>query len=116
MISCIGSLFVENCRADHFLQNFETFVSNFNLDANLLMNHGIEGPIANLSFQRKRAAMFGNNNGTSIKYLGAYKLRIDNNTSNVIAETNKLIDINQFSRDVHFFFKVKEKNLLLLVR
>ena len=51
--------------------------------------------------------MFEKNKGTSIKYLG---------TDTLIAETSKLFDINQFARDVYFFFKVEKNIMLRLLR
>ena len=58
MVSYIGSLFVENCPADDILQHFQISVSNFYLDATLLMDLGMDGTTVNISFQKKCTAMF----------------------------------------------------------
>lgn len=61
--------------------------------------------------------MFEKNKGTSIKYLGTDTLLVENNAfRNAIAETSKLFDINQFARDVYFFFKVEKNIMLRLLR
>lgn len=62
--------------------------------------------------------MFEKNKGTSIKYLGTDTLLVVENNAfgNAIAETSKLFDINQFARDVYFFFKVEKNIMLRLLR
>lgn len=61
--------------------------------------------------------MFEKNKGTSIKYLGTDTRLVENNAfGNAIAETSKLFDINQFARDVYFFFKVEKNIMLRLLR
>ena len=61
--------------------------------------------------------MFEKNKGTSIKYLGTDTLLVENNSfGNAIAETSKLFDINQFARDVYFFFKIEKNIMLRLLR
>ena len=77
----------------------------------------MDSPIVNLFIQRKIAEMFEKNKGTSIKYLGTDTRLVENNAfGNAIAETSKLFDINQFARDVYFFFKVEKNIMLRLLR
>lgn len=77
----------------------------------------MDSPIVNLFIQRKIVEMFEKNKGTSIKYLGTDTLLVENNAfGNAIAETSKLFDINQFARDVYFFFKVEKNIMLRLLR
>ena len=77
----------------------------------------MDSPIVNLLIQRKIVEMFEKNKGTSIKYLGTDTLLVENNAfGNAIAETSKLFDINQFARDVYFFFKVEKNIMLRLLR
>ena len=77
----------------------------------------MDSPIVNLFIQSKIVEMFEKNKGTSIKYLGTDTLLVENNAfGNAIAETSKLFDINQFARDVYFFFKVEKNIMLRLLR
>lgn len=77
----------------------------------------MDSPIVNIFFQIKIVEMFQKNKGTSIKCLGTDTLLVENNAfGNTIAETSKLFDINQFARDVYFFFKVEKNIMLRLLR
>ena len=99
-----GSYFVGHCNSDQLFDHFHHFINELELNPNLLLHLGMDGPNANLKFQR-HLAKYCDEKGVSFfnidicllhKVHGSFKHGIE----------SLPIDIDQFAVDLHGFFKL----------
>ena len=102
-----GSLFVGHCTSVDLLDHFLAFIKDLNLDTNLFMGIGMDGPNVNKKFERDLMKKLDSEKGNSIIPIGNCPLHTVNNA---FGEGMKIIkavlDIEQFLIDLHFFFKL----------
>ena len=105
--SYCGSLFVGHCPAEKLLEDINYFFETVGLDRDLFLACGMDGPSVNEKFQRKLYADL-ERRGTSFLLIDTCALHITNNGfGGLLKELKKVIDLDQFAIDIHFFFKVK---------
>ena len=64
-----GSLFFGHCFAKDLLPHFTTFVEDMNLEPDLLMQIGMDGPNANSKFEKALYTQIYNRYGVSFLWL-----------------------------------------------
>ena len=103
----VGSLFVGHCTAADLRVHFYEFMKELELDTDLLLGIGLDGPNVNLRFQRELAKELEKDKGNSFLPIGTCALHIVNNAFGEGMKVIKsLLDIEQFLVDLHSFFKL----------
>ena len=104
--SYCGSLFMGHCLADDLVEHFFEFMRNLDLDVKLLLALGMDGPSVNKSFEKKLKKELDNKHFTTVLDVGTCSLHSVNNAfGEGIKRMKSLIDLDEFSIDLHFFFK-----------
>ena len=107
VVSYCGSLFVGHCTADDLLDHFIEFERNLELDVNLLLALGIDGPNVNKSFRAKLAKELEKRNNTSFLNVGTCSIHIANNGFlEGLKFLKDVVNFDQFAIDLHFLFKL----------
>ena len=103
----VGSLFVGHCNAKDLLDHFFEFIKDLNLDTDLLLGIGMDGPYVNKSFEASLIAKLEEEKGNSLIPIGSCPLHVVNNGFGAgMKRIKEVMDIEQFLIDVHFFFKL----------
>ena len=106
MTSYCGSLFLGHCKADDLVRHFFEFMGTMNLDVNILLNIGMDGPSVNKKFERNLLQSLEVNEGTRFICIGSCPLHIVNNSfGEGMGSLRAVINLDQFAIDLHFFFK-----------
>ena len=103
----VGSLFVGHCNAEDLLDHFFEFIKDLNLNTDLLLSIGMDGPNVNKSFETSLIAKLEEEKGNSLIPIGSCPLHIVNNGFGAgMKRMKEVMNIEQFLIDVHFFFKL----------
>ena len=99
-----GSCFVGHCNSDQLFDHFHYFIKELELNPNLLLHLGMDGPNVNLKFQQDLAKYF-DEKGVSFFNIDTCLLhKVHRSFKHGIKSI--LIDIDQFAVDLHGFFKL----------
>ena len=102
-----GTLFVGHCSAYDLVSNFFEFVRDLGFNFNLLLALGIDGPSVNKSFKSKLAEELQKRGVTHFLDVGTCSIHIANNAFLEGIKCLKYnVNVDQFSVDLHFFFKL----------
>lgn len=101
-----GSLFMGHCLADDLVEHFFEFMRKLDLNVQLLLALGMDGPSVNKSFEQKVKRELDQKHFTTILDVGTCSLHSVNNAfGEGIKRLKSLIDLDEFAIDLHFFFK-----------
>eukprot|EP00111_Clytia_hemisphaerica_P012166 TCONS_00035734-protein len=100
VVAYCGTLFVGRCKANDLLDHLHIFFKKNNLNVNMLLNLGLDGPNVNLAFMEllKKSITFID--------IGTCALHVCNNAfGRLVKELNCIVELDQMAIDFHFFFK-----------
>ena len=100
-----GSLFVGHCFSKDLLHHFTTFVEDMNLEPDLLMQIGMDGPNVNSKFEKDLYTQIYDRYGVSFLMLGSCGIHITNNGFRK-GVTEFGFDVETFVHDINFYFKM----------